>query len=33
MDGDGVREFEGDWDAYKEFLAESAAPRRRKSLS
>ncbi|MPM61821.1 putative ABC transporter ATP-binding protein [bioreactor metagenome] len=26
MDGDGVREFEGDWDAYKEFLAESAAP-------
>ena len=26
MDGDGIREFEGDWDAYKEFLAESAAP-------
>ncbi|MEN6339928.1 MAG: ATP-binding cassette domain-containing protein, partial [Clostridiaceae bacterium] len=26
MDGDGVREFEGDWDAYKEFLAESTAP-------
>lgn len=26
MDGDGVRAFEGDWDAYKEFLAESSAP-------
>ena len=27
MDEDGVREFEGDWDAYKAFLAESAAPK------
>lgn len=27
MDGDGIRAFEGDWDAYKAFLAESAAPR------
>jgi hypothetical protein len=27
MDEDGMREFEGDWDAYKEFLAESAAPK------
>ncbi len=26
MDGDGIRGFEGDWDAYKTFLAESAAP-------
>ncbi|MEN6419673.1 MAG: ABC-F family ATP-binding cassette domain-containing protein [Clostridiaceae bacterium] len=26
MDGEGVRAFEGDWDAYKEFLAESASP-------
>lgn len=26
MDGDGIREFEGDWDAYKTFLAENAAP-------
>jgi ATP-binding cassette subfamily F protein 3 len=26
MDNDGFREFEGDWDAYKSFLAESAAP-------
>lgn len=25
MDGDGIREFVGDWDAYKQFLAESAA--------
>ena len=25
MDADGTREFEGDWDAYKEFLSESAA--------
>lgn len=27
MDEDGMREFEGDWDAYKEFLAESTAPK------
>ena len=27
MDEDGVREFEGDWDAYKAFLAESVAPK------
>ena len=27
MDEDGVREFEGDWDAYKAFLAESTAPK------
>ncbi|MPM50715.1 Vitamin B12 import ATP-binding protein BtuD [bioreactor metagenome] len=27
MDEDGVREFEGDWDAYKAFLAESASPK------
>ena len=26
MDNDGIREFEGDWDAYKEFLAENTAP-------
>ncbi len=26
MDGEGVRAFEGDWDAYKEFLAENASP-------
>lgn len=31
MDEDGMREFEGDWDAYKEFLAESAAPREREA--
>ena len=27
MDEDGMREFEGDWDAYKTFLAESTAPK------
>ena len=27
MDEDGMREFEGDWDAYKAFLAESTAPK------
>ena len=26
IDGEGVRAFEGDWDAYKEYLAESTAP-------
>jgi len=26
MDGEGIREFAGDWDAYKQFLDESAAP-------
>ncbi len=31
MDGDGIREFEGDWDAYKEFLAESAAPKEKET--
>ena len=25
MDAEGTREFEGDWDAYKQFLSESAA--------
>ena len=25
MDGEGTRDFEGDWDAYKEFLAENSA--------
>lgn len=29
MDEDGVRAFEGDWDAYKSFLAESAATKER----
>ncbi len=27
MDEDGIRDFEGDWDAYKAFLSESAAPK------
>ena len=31
MDEDGVREFEGDWDAYKEFLAENAAPKEKEA--
>lgn len=31
MDEDGMREFEGDWDAYKEFLAESAAPKEKEA--
>ncbi len=31
MDGDGVREFEGDWDAYKEFLAESGATEKKET--
>jgi ATP-binding cassette subfamily F protein 3 len=26
MDGEGIREFAGDWDAYKQFLTENAAP-------
>ena len=31
MDEDGMREFEGDWDAYKEFLAESTAPKEKEA--
>jgi len=31
MDEDGMREFEGDWDAYKEFLAESIAPKEKEA--
>ncbi|NTU77362.1 MAG: ABC-F family ATP-binding cassette domain-containing protein, partial [Alphaproteobacteria bacterium] len=31
MDEDGMREFEGDWDAYKEFLAESTAPKEKET--
>lgn len=31
MDGDGIRAFEGDWDAYKEFLTESAAPKEKET--
>jgi ATP-binding cassette subfamily F protein 3 len=31
MDQDGMREFEGDWDAYKEFLAESTAPKEKEA--
>jgi len=33
MDEDGMREFEGDWDAYKEFLAESTAPKEKEALA
>lgn len=33
MDEDGIREFEGDWDAYQEFLAESAAPKEKEAPS
>ena len=31
MDGEGTREFEGDWDAYKEFLTESSAPKEKET--
>ncbi len=31
MDGDGMREFEGDWDAYKAFLSESTAPKEKEA--
>jgi len=31
MDEDCMREFEGDWDAYKEFLAESTAPKEKEA--
>ncbi len=31
MDEDGMREFEGDWDAYKEFLAESTTPKEKEA--
>jgi ATP-binding cassette subfamily F protein 3 len=31
MDEDGIREFEGDWDAYKAFLAESTAPKEKEA--
>jgi ATP-binding cassette subfamily F protein 3 len=33
MDEAGVRAFEGDWDAYKEFIAESAAPEKKEMPS
>ena len=29
MDGDGIRNFEGDWDAYKAFLEENTAPEKK----
>jgi ATP-binding cassette subfamily F protein 3 len=33
MDEDGMREFEGDWDAYKDFLAESTTPKEKEAPS
>ncbi len=33
MDEDGMRAFEGDWDAYKEFLAESTAPKEKETTT
>ena len=33
MDEDGMREFEGDWDAYKEFLAEITAPKEKEATA
>lgn len=31
MDDEGIRAFEGDWDAYKAFLAESVAPKEKEA--
>ena len=33
MDGEGIRNFEGDWDAYKAFLEENTAPEKKEQTA